>query len=380
MRRIRLPVSKQRTACALYLTGILVVLTLCVPGAIAAPEKELIVDVATEVYENEQFVVSVYTYNETGILQFLIDVTVEFDDGFDQITDESAEIILQAPTVLEDTSMNITASKTGFVSSTTTILVKNKGQLTVTPDDYIVEKNKPFSVAVTDEHGTMVAGATVAIQGYVGVGSSTVTKANGRATLTAPENREELVIRAEKEGYFAGTETIEVQSSPSLFEVLLESEYTLIGVAIILLIASIVLVHFRQKRTRGKKQDEQRAKPVTRSTVHGAIVSPPAHEEIVQFGSKRGAKVEEIRISRPRKDKEVVAVKPAEKKPDKIKSEIPDEDKWFEGTDRVRYEIDKLTGEIDEEGKDKWFEGIDDIRAKIDEKVKKKDKKEKDDE
>ena len=42
----------------------------------------------------------------------------------------------------------------------------------------------------------------------------------------------------------------------------------------------------------------------------------------------------------------------------------------------MRYEIDKLTGEIDEEGVDKWFEGVDDIKKKIDEKMKKKKQKE----
>ncbi len=380
MRNIRNVVgTTHRTVWILYLIGMVVALALTIPHVSADPDGELFFDVVDEVYENELFTVSVYTYNETEVLQFLLDVTIEFDGEPYQITDDSAEVTIQAPAVLEDTVMNITASKTGYVSNTTALLVKNKGKLTVTPDDYIVEKNTPFSVAVTDEQGTAVAGATVAIQGYVGEGSSAVTKANGRATLTAPKNREELVVRAEKEGYFAGTETIEVKSSPGLFEVLLESEYTLIGVAIILLIASIAIVHFRQKRTRDLKQNEQSTKSVNRSTVHGAIVSPP-HEETVDFKPKHGAKVEEIRISRPRKDKEVVAVKPTEKKPKKTKPEIPDEEKWFEGTDRVRYEIDKLTGEIDEEGKDKWFEGIDDIRAKIDEKVKKKDKKEEDEE
>ena len=41
----------------------------------------------------------------------------------------------------------------------------------------------------------------------------------------------------------------------------------------------------------------------------------------------------------------------------------------------MRYKIDKLTGEIDEEFIDKWFEGIEDIRSKVDEKLKKNLKK-----
>ena len=53
---------------------------------------------------------------------------------------------------------------------------------------------------------------------------------------------------------------------------------------------------------------------------------------------------------------------------------------WFEGTDHLRYEIDKLTGEIDEEGVDKWVEGVEGLQDKINERVKKKDKKKKDEE
>ncbi len=51
-----------------------------------------------------------------------------------------------------------------------------------------------------------------------------------------------------------------------------------------------------------------------------------------------------------------------------------DENDWFKGTDDIRYEIDKLTGKIDENSIDKWFEGYDDIKDKINERIKKKDK------
>ena len=47
---------------------------------------------------------------------------------------------------------------------------------------------------------------------------------------------------------------------------------------------------------------------------------------------------------------------------------------WFIGHDELKYEIDKITGEIDEDGIDKWYEGKDNIKEKIKEKVKQKDK------
>ena len=200
------------------------------------------------------------------------------------------------------------------------------------------------------------------------------TNDNGRAWLKAPEERSEIIVLAEKDGYFTGTETIGVRIAPGLLELLLQSEYTPIGIAVILLIAAIMFVHTRQKKAFARKARETaKQQPVKQHTIHGAIVSPP-NEETVQIEPKRGPKVEEIRISRPRKGKEVVQVKTEEDRSTR-QTKKQDYDDWFVGTDNIRYEIDKLTGEIDEEGKDKWFEGIDEIRAKIDEKVKKKDKK-----
>ena len=101
-------------------------------------------------------------------------------------------------------------------------------------------------------------------------------------------------------------------------------------------------------------------------------------KEVVRIQPNKESKVEEIRITRPYKDKEVVPVVSKENETEKIikKKEMQKRDyDWFEGTDDIRYEIDKLTGKIDEEGLDKWFEGVDHHKDKIKEKVKKKDKK-----
>ena len=77
-------------------------------------------------------------------------------------------------------------------------------------------------------------------------------------------------------------------------------------------------------------------------------------------------------------DKKIVAVEDEKEETNKTSINEPkrkyDYD-WFEGTSNARYEIDKITGEIDEDGVDKWIEGRDNIRSKIDEKIKKKDKK-----
>jgi len=382
MRRKRSAIRRDSAIAILYILCILIVFTISISHSATAQSDELIIDVTDvldrqidNIYEYEEFIVSVYTLDEEGVPHYQIDVYIGFDGKVYNITDESAEITLQAPEVTEDKSYTINTSKSGFVSNDTTILVKNKQQLKVIPDEFTVEANTQFSVLVTDETGTPISGATVGIQSYTGEGSVATTNDNGRAWLKAPEERSEIIVLAEKDGYFAGTETIGVRIAPGLFELLLQSEYTPIGIAVILLIAAIMFVHTRQKKAFARKARETaKQQPVKQHTVHGAIVSPPPNEETIQIEPKRGPKVEEIRISRPRKDKEIVQVKTEEDRPTR-QTKKQDYDDWFVGTDNIRYEIDKLTGEIDEEGKDKWFEGIDEIRAKIDEKVKKKDKK-----
>jgi len=375
MRKKRSALLRDGAITSTYILCILIIFTISISHSAMAQSNELIIYAVDDtIYEREEFVVSVYTLDENDNAEFLIDFYIGFNEKIYHITDESAEITLQAPEVTEDKSYTINTSKSGFVSNDTTILVKNKQQLKVIPDEFTVEENARFSVLVEDESGTSISGATVGIQSYTGEESVATTNDNGRAWLKAPEERSEITIIAEKEGYFAGTETIGVRIAPGLLEILLQSEYTPIGIAVILLIAAIMFVHTRQKKTFARKAREtSKQQPVKQHTVHGAIVSPP-NEETVQLEPKRGAKVEEIRISRPRKDKEVVQVKTEEDMPTR-QTKKQDYDDWFVGTDNIRYEIDKLTGEIDEEGKDKWFEGIDEIRAKIDEKVKKKDKK-----
>ena len=374
MRKKRSAIHRDNAIAILHILCILIVFTISISHSATAQSDELIIYVVDTIYENEEFVVSVYTLDENDNAEFLIDFYIGFNEKIYHITDESAEITLQAPEVTEDKPYTINTSKSGFVSNDTSILVKNKQQLKVIPDEFTVEANTQFSVLVTDETETPISGATVGIQSYTGEGSVATTNDNGRAWLKAPEERSEIIVLAEKDGYFAGTETIGVRIAPGLLELLLQSEYTPIGIAAILLIAAIMFVHTRQKKAFARKARETaKQQQAKKHTTHGAIVSPP-NEEIVQTEPKRGPKVEEIRISRPRKDKEVVQVKTQEdSRTGQTKKQ--DYDDWFAGTDNIRYEIDKMTGEIDEDGKDKWFEGIDEIRAKIDEKVKKKDKK-----
>jgi len=268
-------------------------------------------------------------------------------------------------------------------------VVSQEKQLLVTVDKYTVQPKEPITVTVKDEDGAFVSGATVGIQN-VG-GRTETTNINGVAWLTAPTDRSEITIIAQKTGYKEGKTNVKIYAPPGLIDTLIRNQYLPVVIAIIAVISAILLVNFRQKR-RNKTIVRETAKeqPTKDCSLHGVVVSVSSSEkkpeqlvnrgvttEEIHVNSKSGPKIEEIRISRPRKDKEVVSVKTEEdvEKTSVRKARRKHEYDWFEGEGDIRYKIDKITGEIDEDGVDKWFEGIDDIRSKIDEKIKKKDKK-----
>jgi len=374
---------------------LIIALSILIPYQVSAQEKQLIIDVAKEVYESENFSISVYIINENASPEYQIDVVIDFNNKNYNITAENPEITVMAPQISKDVVFIITASKTGYESAIANISVikreaQNESQLVITPDGYTVDANKQFSVLVTDKTGNLIPGATVGIQSYTGKGSVDETDDNGRACLTAPGDCSEIILMAQKEGYTSGTEKVWINANPGLIERTLQNPYAPIAIAAIVLIFAIIFVNFRQKRNvRPKENPSGSTKQfLANSTRHKkAIPFKPSEQprktanqhgpEKKDYGeSRQGAKVEEIRISRSRKDRETLSVSDEEKRNTiSRRSGKKTSHDWFEGTDNIRYEIDKMTGEIDEEGKDKWFEGTDNIKSKIDEKLKKKGKK-----
>ncbi|MDH7516813.1 MAG: hypothetical protein QHH19_00440 [Candidatus Thermoplasmatota archaeon] len=267
------------------------------------------------------------------------------------------------------------------------VLAQDK-QLFVTVNEYIIKSNEPFTVVVKDEYNMPVKGVSVAIQNIVG--KTEITDDEGVAILTAPSNCNEITIIAQKEGYKDGRKSVKIYVPPGLIESLLQNQYIPIVIAVIAVLSAILVVNFRQKRHERNLVGETLKEQPIKSSLHGVVVSVSSDEkeagkqinqgvstEEIYIDSKSGPKIEEIRISRPRKDKEIVSVK-TEEEIENIsarKAMRKHEYDWFEGEEDIRYKIDRITGKIDEDGVDKWFEGIDDIRAKIDEKIKKKDRK-----
>ncbi len=270
------------------------------------------------------------------------------------------------------------------------ILAQEKQLFITLNGQQIVKSNEPFTITVKDEYNLPVEGVSVGIQSIVG--QTEITDEDGVALLTAPSNYNEITIIAQKDGYGEGKKTVKIYIPPGFIESLLQNQYMPIVVAVIAVISAILIVNFRQKRrTKNVVSETPKEQPIQSCSSLGVVVSLSSDgkkagqrvekgvpTEEIHMDSKSGPKVEEIRISRPRKDKEIFSVKTDEEDIEKIaarKKKRKHEYDWFEGEDDLRYKIDKITGEIDEEGVDKWFEGIDDIRSKIDGKIKKKDKK-----
>jgi len=260
-------------------------------------------------------------------------------------------------------------------------------RLVITPDTgYVLDAGQRFSVKITknSSDGIEVEGVSVAIQNVIGDEYNYTTGSDGRAYLTAPRNKERITIIASKSGYI--TSTLEMQINPvhDLIEQIINNKYFIVFLALIFLIIAIIFVNLRQKKSIYYRAKEiSKEKTMERHSLEKAqaskekINSCGKPEDTVKIREKDN-KIEEIRIIQPHKRKEVIPIKTNEEKKDRHTEKKKSTD-WFQGTDEVKYEINRLTGEIDEEGKDKWFEGVEDLRDKLDEKMKKKGKKKEDD-
>ena len=156
-----------------------------------------------EIYEQETFIVSVFVLGEGGIPSYQTDVIIQFDKNSYQIPfdSEDPEIIINAPEVTKNTDYVIQASKNGYNSSSTILTVLDKIQLVIIADSYTVEAGKQFSILVTDKDGQQISDVTVGIESVSGQGSIATTNENGRVWLTAPQDRNEINIIAQKQGY-----------------------------------------------------------------------------------------------------------------------------------------------------------------------------------
>jgi len=357
---------------------LLAVTILCLTSSYAQ-ENQLIIDLdSTNIQENTNFLISVYNITEDLEQHYQTNVSIEFNGKEFFITEDdyNLEKTISAPSVDSDKNFLIKASKEGFLPAYENVTILDTSFLVINPESYVIDAGKRFSVKITRNNlsGIEVEGVVVAIENVIGKKYTDITDPNGRAYLTAPTNKEKITIIANKTGFADGKINLEINVSPSLIDQIIQNENFIIFLAVIFLIIAVLFVNFRQKKSlyyRAKEiSDDKQMKK------YGADKKTSVYDvskSDIDTESNNKNKIEEIRIVRSRNPKDVIPVKPNEKR------EINEEKKspgWFKGTDEVKYEIDRLTGEVDEEGKDKWFEGVENLRDKLDEKMKKKGKKE----
>lgn len=357
----------------------------------AQNEKIMEIISVEEVYEEKNFSVSVIDpelINTDDIeTPYLSDVEIEFNET-NYYIDENLEVTIKAPAVTENKIFTLKASKQGYNTTYKNITILNlyNNKLEIIHNGYIVDAGKKFSVQIIDGDGYIISGVEVYIQNSDE--PSSITNDKGYATLKAPENKENFIIIAKKDGYDYATQIFSVNIQPSWWESIIKNNYFPILIGALLLISAIIFVNFRQKKSINNKSRELSDQKTQKYDLNPGvkIISENNKEpqekqyysrNIVRSQQGQDAKIEEIRISRSAKEKEIIPIKKIEEETDKIINKRKfqkDENKWFEGIDEIRYEIEKITGEIDESTVDKWFEGYDEIKDKIDERIKKKDK------
>ena len=347
--------------------------------------NQLIIDYPNEIYEGNNFPISVYTlFNNTPYYQ--IDVLIIFNNKTYNITYNEPEINIEAPQVTKDTYFKINAIKTGYENDESYIMIlnnenENKSKLIITllDNDFIIEGNNYFSVLITDDKGIPIYNATIGIQSYISKHSLVYSNENGRARILAPNNQDEIIILAQKKGYITATEKIWINTNPNIIEKIIKNPYTIIIISIVILAVAITIVKVRKKinQIKNKKQNHKKNNNIKSKNEKTDHLIQNNNKNQNHDNKIKEAKVEEIRINRNEPTQKIVSLKNKKERNDsnlKENKKIIRNDLWFEGIDDIRYKIDKLTGDIASINENKWFEGKENIRNKIDEKLKKNKK------
>lgn len=344
-----------------------------------------------------------------------VTLTIGTQDETYKTTNAMPYITLTAPPyTAANNELIITATKEGYDTAILLVTIL-KGTLCIVTDRVTVQEDESFSVIVTNSNEKKVPGCLTYLESVSSHSYTAITNEYGIAYLPAPSVKEDtqLTVIAVKDGYAAATTHIRIENTQTTFigDVSTElSDIIPVILAILSVITAIIIVTLRNRHdhympevkihqtykqstyTKAPKTRNQpskipqynQSKPHTQTIVQPAIQKnkpPELHAKITPSYKKtecRSAHIEEIRIH----------VKNQEKKPKKISTEdkidrlIPrykeHKYEWFNGKDDIRYKIDSLTGEINEQQADKWFEGIDEIRSKVDEKLKKNNRKKND--
>ena len=301
-------------------------------------------------------------------------VTVDIPWGGTYVTSKALPwITVDAPKFEEYPEFIITAFKNGCISVEKEMEVL-KGELSLTTDRGTVKEKESFSVTICDQNSNKIEGCVVYLEGFES--ESANTGLNGIAYLSAPdvEDNTELNICVFKGGYLSTTTTIRVESES--LSIIDDGFYPIIA-SLLVVIFSILFVRVRKGFTKRKNKSKL---PTFKTTDEIKIerrfnvasdFKPRPHNSTKKINEtppsvNRGPWVEEIRIRQPDKQRETKLV---EEKKEEQQINKKRECEWFKGKEYMKYKIDELTGEIDDQKDGKWFEGIDLIKSKVDKKL-----------
>jgi hypothetical protein len=395
---MRIIVYQKAQICFLSLIVLLLVInSVSTPIVSAQNEPALIIEIddsnteneiiENTIFEGKNYDVIVNTRNETGPIFDILGVNISFL-GVSYNT--STEFVtLQAPLYEKYKSFNITATKDGYLKAELEITVI-KGKLSIVADRGTIEEKKEFQVAVKDQDNKPVANASV----YVTPEANPVkTDIQGVAYVLAPdvEIATTETIQVNKSGYFPGSTNIRIENTEGFAFDLTDPQFLQILpilIAVLVVIFAIVYVLWRQKRTPMIQHQTTRVKPAAmlhtyqQENQQQRLKNKPtifSEEQDVSISAPQ-SRVEEIRISAKGKKKNTSISSEVLKSDPVPENQKKEQNEWFKGQDYLRYKIDELTGEIDQNTDGKWFEGKHDIKYKVDEALKKNLKKKKVDE
>lgn len=393
---MRIPVYRkvQRSFLGVILI-LLIVITGCSFVTHAQDEPALIIDIYDSqnwnesagfiIYSGRTYDVTVSTENESVILG--ANITVLGSTYLTSLTEPY--ITFEAPDFDQSDSLNITATKKGYLNATVELIVL-KGELSIKTDQTIVEEKKEFQVTVTDQDNNPVQDALVYITEDT---SPIVTDQQGSAIAISPEIEvfTTLTIQVIKSGYLPGSTILRVENVEASFFDLSESRFLQILpilIAVLVVILSIIFVLVRQKKSqkvskpRTYEKQSEAPQPHSREKQRFTNESaryPETHKRDLTT-STIDARVEEIRIPVQAKKKETTILAEEIEPEDAHEDQKKQQDEWFKGQDYMRYKLDELTGKIDQKTDGKWFEGEHNTQSKVDEALKKNLKKKKSDE